>query len=423
MEKTGLSVAIIGGGVAGIVSAWLLQRRHQVTLFERNDYVGGHTNTVTIPEGPDAGTPVDTGFIVLNDRTYPLLHRFLAGLDVPVRDADMSFGFACELTGLQYAGTTLNGLFAQRLNLVSPRMHRMIADIVRFNRRARSDLESGSVADLTLAEYLGRIGLGDAFRDYYLLPMGAAIWSTSAHRMLEFPAESFLRFFLNHGLLSLTDRPQWQTVVGGSQSYVRAFLKSFRGQVRTGTRLHGVRREDDGAIVMHEDGGSERFDRVVIATHADEALALLRDPSDEERRLLGAWEYARNPTVLHTDVSFLPANRRAWASWNYRREAQAGSHVPLSVTYHMNRLQGLRTARQYCVTLNSQRAFAEGSVIASFPYKHPQYTFRSLATQAELPRLNGQRSTYFAGSYFGYGFHEDAVRSGAEVGRLFGEEL
>lgn len=423
MENAGLSVAVIGGGVSGIVSAWLLQRRHRVTLFERNDYVGGHTNTVTIPDGPDAGTPVDTGFIVLNDRTYPLLHRFLASLEVPVRDADMSFGFACELTGLQYAGTTLNGLFAQRLNIVSPRMHGMIADVVRFNRRARVDLESGIVVDLTLAEYLARLQVGDAFRDYYLLPMGAAIWSTNAHRMLEFPAESFLRFFLNHGLLTLTDRPQWQTVVGGSQSYVRAFLKAFQGEVRTGTRLHAVRREESGVTLLHDDGRSERFDRVVIATHADEALALLADPSDDERRLLGAWEYARNPTVLHTDNSFLPSNRRAWASWNYRREAQAGSHIPLSVTYHMNRLQGLSTARQYCVTLNSQREFAEGSVIASFPYKHPQYTFRSLATQAELPRLNGRRNTFFAGSYFGYGFHEDAVRSGNEVGRLFGESL
>lgn len=422
MNESRLRIAVVGAGVAGIVSAWLLQRRHDVTLLERNDYVGGHTNTVVLDSGPDEGLAVDTGFIVLNDRTYPLLTRFLEQMDVAVRPADMSFGFHCRRTGLQYSGTSLNGIFAQRRNLLKPAFLRGVADCIRFNRAAMRDLDDGKLDGLTLGEYAESLRLGEGFVQQYLLPMGGAIWSTSADAMEEFPASTFVRFFKNHGLLTPLDMPQWQTVVGGSHAYVRAFLQRFTGTVRTGVRLDSIRRTEDGPILRHEDGTEERFDRVVVATHADEALRLLVDPDDLERELLGAWSYSRNETVLHTDGRFLPPNRRAWASWNYARERD-GKDNRLTVTYHMNRLQGLHANRHYCVTLNSVRRIPSRAVVARFNYTHPLYSFAAVRSQARLPELNGRRKTWFAGSYFGYGFHEDAVRSGVNVGRAFGERL
>lgn len=421
MSDRQLNIGVIGAGVAGITAAYLLARRHQVTLLERNEYIGGHTNTIVIPEGPDAGTPVDTGFIVLNDRTYPRFRRLLAHLDVRIRDADMSFGFCCERTGLQYAGTSLNGLFAQRGNLAKPGYYALWRDIFLFNARAVRDLKADRVGERTLGEYVEVTAPGRRFRDDYLLPMGAAIWSTSAEKMLEFPAQTFLRFFYNHGLLILRDRPQWQTVAGGSHSYVKAFLRDFRGDIRTDARIKTVRRGDKGVTVLFENNEPLLFDRIVIATHADQALRLLADPSPLEQELLGAWEYNHNPTILHTDTSFLPSNRRAWASWNYRRERD--SEGPLSVTYDMNRLQGLKTRKRYCVTLNARREIPERHVIKRIDYTHPLYTPHSLASQERLPELNGRMGTYFAGSYFGYGFHEDAVKAGEQVGRAFGESL
>jgi len=423
MADKRLRIAVVGAGVAGIASAWLLQRRHDVVLLEKNKYVGGHTNTVEIPDGPDAGTPVDTGFIVLNDRTYPLLHRFLKQLDVRVRSADMSFGFCCHRTGLQYAGTSLNGLFAQRANIVSPAFHRGIWDCIRFNRTAIRDLDRGGLDDLTLRDYVGKLGLSRRFLDLYLVPMGGAIWSTSAREMMDFPAKTLVRFFKNHGLLTPFDMPQWQTVVGGSQTYVRAFLERFEGEVRRDVSLDHVRRTNHGVVLRQDNGREEEFDRVVIATHADEALKLLADPSELENRLLGAWSYSRNRTVLHTDTRFLPPNKRAWASWNYTREKSRRDEVAVSLTYHMNRLQGLETRKQYCVTLNTSREIRPKSIIAEFNYTHPLYNKSAVESQSRLPELNGERHTWFAGSYFGFGFHEDAVRSGVAVGRGFGIEL
>lgn len=416
-----LQIAIIGSGVAGITTAHLLARQHQVTIFEKNGYVGGHTNTIVVEDGPDAGTPVDTGFIVTNDRTYPNFKRLLADLGVGVRDSDMSFGFQCRQRGLLYASRNLNSLFAQRGNLLRPSFLRMLAEIPRFNRIAATDLAAGKINGATLGDYVKERRFYPGLVSSYLAPMGAAIWSTPQDQILEYPAESFLRFFENHGLLTIRDQPQWQTVIGGSHAYVKAFQKRFPGQIVLKAGVTAIRRTPEGVVIERDRGTPQTFDQVVLATHADEALALLADPSADERRLLGAWRYERNRAVLHTDRSLLPERRRAWASWNYFRNRNR--EAPVSVTYHMNRLQGLKTTRDYCVSLNDTRPIPERCILREILYTHPVYTFDSLATQSELPSLNGVHNTYFCGSYFGYGFHEDAVTAGLGVARHFGVEL
>ncbi len=419
----GQRVAVVGSGVAGLVAAWLLDPVHDVTVFEAEDYAGGHTHTITLERGPDAGTAVDTGFIVMNLRNYPVLTRVFARLGVELRDSTMTFGFHDERTGFQYAGTGLVGLFAQPGNLARPSFHRLLADIVRFGRRAKRDLAAGMTVDRTLGEYVAGLGLSERFRRDYLEPMGAAIWSAPPGAIAEFPAAAFLRFFENHGLLTLTDLPQWKTVVGGSHTYVERMLAGFRGCVRLRAPVRRVRRTDDAVEVVAGDGGAERFDHVVVATHADQALRLLADPSDGERRLLAAWRYSNNRTVLHTDTRALPPRRAAWAAWNYAREAAAGGDDAVSVTYDMNALQGLRARERHLVSLNRRGPLDPARVIAEMDYTHPLYDFAALATQPELPALNGVRRTWFCGGYFGYGFHEDAARSGLQVARGFGLDL
>ncbi|MCA1796201.1 MAG: FAD-dependent oxidoreductase [Geobacteraceae bacterium] len=422
-DQKGMKIGVIGGGVAGIVSAYLLQQKHRVTLLEKNDYLGGHTNTIEIKDGPDAGLGVDTGFIVLNDATYPLFQKFLVRLGVETRDAEMSFGFQCRQSGLVYAGNTLNGLFAQRRNLLNPRFYRFLLDIGRFSKQARRDLAAGTIPPITLGEYLQRGSFSHFMVDNYLLPMAAAIWSTPALRAADFPAAAFLRFFKNHGLLSVRNRPQWKTVTGGSFIYVKAFQQTFSGDIRLNAGVNSILRKTQGVEVQFDDGHTETFDRVVIATHADQALQLLGDPSAEEQRLLAPWEYQLNHTVLHTDASLLPEQRSAWAAWNFTRESSGDDNNPVYVSYYMNLLQGFEAKQHYCVTLNRQHKFHPDTLVAEFDYHHPQYSFASLTTQAELPTLNGRNNNWFCGSYFGYGFHEDAVRSAVAVGNDFGVEL
>lgn len=422
MSERVLNVAVIGTGVSGLVAAHILNRKHNVTLFEKNNYVGGHTHTIVLEKGPDAGTPVDTGFIVMNHRNYPVLTRLFEQLGVELRDSDMSFGYHDERSGLQYCGTDLNTMFAQRLNLLRPSFYGMIRQILRFYGNAVSDLESGRLEGLTLWEYLQKGGYGEVFVDHHIVPMGSAIWSTPCDKMLEFPAASFVQFFRNHGLLSVKDRPQWRTVAGGSHSYVKKIVAGLRNAVRLSAGVRSVRR-GSGRVFVAWAGGEEPFDAVVIAAHADEALAMLSDPSPDERRLLGPWRYTRNRTVLHTDACVMPPNRRAWASWNSTREEGVEVSQPLSLTYDMNRLQGLATKDRCFVTLNRAGAIAPDSVIADLTYTHPTYTFDSMKTQRELASLSGARNTYFCGSYFGYGFHEDGVRSGVEVAKAFGLDL
>jgi uncharacterized protein len=423
MTREKLNIAVIGSGAAGLTAAWLLRQKHAVTLFEKSDRVGGHTNTVVIESGPDAGTPVDTGFIVFNDRNYPTLTRLFARLGCGARFSDMSFGFFSERTGLSYCASNLNGLFAQRTNLLRPSYWRMWAEVFRFWRVARESLAADPLGGKTMGQFLAEHRIGRAAVEQFILPMGAAIWSAPHAGMLEFPAESMLRFWANHGLLSANDHPRWQTVIGGSHSYVKLMRKDLRDAIVTCAQIEGVRRDERGAVVRMNDGREVSFDRVVIAVHADQALRLLADPSADEQRLLGAWTYSGNHTVLHTDTSFMPANRRAWASWNYVEEKAAAADRPVPVTYWMNRLQGLRASRDYLVTLNPSRPIAEGCVLREFTYEHPQFTAAAVASQRELPDLNGRRSTFFCGSYFGHGFHEDAVKSGANVAQAFGVEL
>ena len=432
MSSSPKRVAVIGGGVAGMVAAYLLDQVCEVSLFEKNDYLGGHTNTIVIPDGPDQGLAVDTGFIVLNDQTYPLFHKFLKRLNVGVRFGDMSFSYYCKKTNFQYAGTTLNGLFAQRRNIVSVDFYSFLWGIARFCLQAKKGLAEDSIGSQTLAEYLKRFAYSETLINRYIVPMGAAIWSMPGEEMLAFPAQAFLRFFDNHGLLSLLNRPKWQTVSGGSHSYVKRFREEFAGEVQLSAGVVGVvRREQevyqDAEIGMVEvafsDGSSREFDHVVIATHADQALKLLQDPSTEEQRLLGFWRYQANKTVLHRDKSLLPPLQKAWASWNYVRAEQSNESDPVSVSYYMNMLQGFKAASPYVVTLNDNGAIRDEYIVKEIDYTHPVFTETSYALQSALPSLNGKRGTYFCGSYFGYGFHEDAVRSAVALGREFGVTL
>ncbi|MEK7485299.1 MAG: FAD-dependent oxidoreductase [Planctomycetota bacterium] len=409
-------IAVIGGGVAGILTCYLLQNQADVTLFEKNNYVGGHTNTIVLTEGPDSGTPVDTGFIVLNNWTYPNFHHFLKKLQVPLRNSDMSFGYYCESSNLQYAGTTLNGLLAQRKNLFRPRFLQLIRDFLRFNYVAKQDLTEGNDLRLiSLGTYLRKYRFSESFIQDYLIPVSSAIWSTARPEMLDFPTEVFLRFFQNHGLLNLFKRPQWQTVVGGSFTYVKAFLNQFSGTVQKNSKIREVARTPEKISVSLQTGETLDFDFVIFAVHADEVLKLLACPSEEEQRLFGVWKYQQNETILHTDTSIMPPNRRAWASWNVIREKNASYENPVSMTYDMNRLQGLRTQKRYLVSLNLQKRIDPRHILKEIQYTHPRFTLASLDSREKIKQLNGNHRTYFVGSYFGYGFHEDAVRSAVEM--------
>jgi predicted NAD/FAD-binding protein len=423
-----LRIGVIGGGVAGIVSAYILARQHDVTLIEANDYVGGHTNTITIPAGPDEGMPIDTGFIVLNDKNYPNFTEFLKQLGVATRKSDMSFSFFCRDSRLAYSSEVPMGLFAQPGNMFRPSFLGMIRDILRFNNEARDDLRQGRLNGHTLGEYLHENNYSEAFVQHHLAPSAAAIWSTPATEILDFPIEPFLRFYEHHGLLQLVNRPQWYTVTGGSQTYVRRFLEIFPGTVLTSAPVERIKREPEEVHVQIKDGRALTFDRVVIAAHADQAYKMLADPSSEEHRLLGAWRYHNNHTLLHTYTGAMSPNRRMWASWNYIRDSGADPAVAVidravSVAYYMNRLQGLRTEQQYFVSLNDPAPIPDRYIVKEINYTHPHFSFESMKTQAELPELNGLRHTYFCGSYFGYGFHEDAVRSAVAVGHAFGLDL
>jgi predicted NAD/FAD-binding protein len=410
-------VAVIGSGVAGLTAAHLLQRKYQVTLYEKASRLGGHTNTVILPDGEDAGTPIDTGFIVMNHRNYPLLKQLFDQLGVELRDSNMSFGYHDRPSGLQYCGNGLDGLFAQRSNILRPSFHCMVRDTLRFFKTAGKDRDEDRLINESLGEYLERHRFGMAFINHHVIPMGSAIWSTPCRQMLEFPAKSFLQFFHNHGLLTIKGRPQWRTVVGGSCDYIERMKQSWnRVDIRLNAGITGIRR-DHRVRIFFEDREAENYDEVVIATHADQALGLLLDPGNREKELLGCWQYSRSRTVLHTDESVMPPLRKIWSSWNFQR--REGDQT--SLTYYMNLLQGLKTKKQYFVSLNP--ATEPKGIIREFDYEHPMYTRDALCKRAELKKLNGQNNTWFAGSYFGNGFHEDAVRSAVTVARSFGQAL
>jgi predicted NAD/FAD-binding protein len=365
---------------------------------------------------------VDTGFIVLNYRTYPNFIQFLDQLSVATERTDMSFSYYDPETGLSYATRNLNTLFAQRVNLFKPWYWRFIFEIKRFLLQTRQDYYEDRLEDLTLGEYINKLNYSDHLIHKFAIPWAAAIWSSTDLKMLEFPMKTFAQFYENHGLLSVDETIPWYFVKGGSQTYVRAFLKSFQGKTFKEKPVKGVKRNPD-VTVTFQNGSQETFDKVVIATHADEAFRLLEDPSEDEKRLLGGWKYSQNITFLHTDTNWMPTNRKSWASWNYIRMPEIKGNSPITLTYHMNRLQNLKTQKDYLVTLNPSESIKKEFIIKKILYTHPLYSFSAFKHQEELANLNGTNHTFFCGSYFGYGFHEDGVKSAINVGRHFGVEL
>ena len=410
-----MKVAIIGTGISGMVAAWLLQRKHSITVFEANDYIGGHTNTVQV-EQAGRSYDVDTGFIVFNRRTYPNFCRLLERLNVESQESEMSFSVKCERTGFEYCGTSLNTVFAQRSNLARFSFLRMLYDILKFNRTAVSQLANGR-AEMPLGEYLDRCGYSKSFREHYLIPMGAAIWSTSPSQMLNFPAKYFIQFLSNHGLMTLTDRPIWRTIVGGSKRYVEKLTQSFHDRIRLNCPVLAVQRTADSVEVTSPDG-VELFDQVVFATHGDQALRILKDASPLERTVLSAFECSKNTAILHTDVNLLPKRRLAWASWNYSLPQEA-IDVP-SVTYQMNILQRIESPEPFCVTLNREEAIRPDKILRKIQYEHPIYSPTAVAAQARHSEISGiSQRVHFCGAYWGYGFHEDGVKSAIAVAKSF----
>ncbi len=415
-----MKIAIIGSGIAGLTCAYLLNRQHHITLFESSDWVGGHTHTVDV-EVDGRQYAIDTGFIVFNDWTYPNFIRLLDQLGVASQPAEMSFSVHDPSSGCEYNGNNLNSLFAQRRNLLSPRFLGMLCDILRFNREALFDLEQQHIAaDTTLGDYLHRRRYGQRFIDHYIVPMGAAIWSMSLADMLSFPLQFFVRFFKNHGLLSVNDRPQWRVIAGGSRSYVAPLTASFAERIRLNCPVQKVERDAEG-VTLHSASGAERFDKVVFACHSDQALALLAEPSEAERQILGALRYADNDVVLHTDSRLLPQRRLAWASWNYRLGGP--SEQPAAVTYNMNILQGIRSDTTFCVSLNQTAAIDPSKILGRYRYAHPQFSLAGIAAQARWQELCGAQHSYYCGAYWANGFHEDGVVSALRVAQAFGERL
>jgi predicted NAD/FAD-binding protein len=415
-----VNIAIIGSGISGLTSAYLLNRSHEITLFEAGDWIGGHTHTIEVTVDGQRYA-VDTGFIVFNDWTYPNFIRLLGQLGVGFKPTEMSFSVTDPDSGLEYNGNNFNSLFAQRRNLLSPGFWGMLRDILRFNKEALRDLDEHRIAaDTTLDQYLKAGGYGERFILHYIVPMGAAIWSMSMADMLGFPLQFFVRFFKHHGLLSVGNRPQWCVIEGGSSAYIAPLTASFKDKIRLNCPVTRVEREADG-VVIHSPAGSERFDKVVFACHSDQALQLLAEPSAAEQSILGALPYADNEIVLHTDTHLLPKQKLAWASWNYR--LGAAGHTRATVTYDMNILQGIQSDTTFCVSLNQSAGISPFKVLAKYTYAHPQFSLKAVAAQGRWEELNGAQHTYYCGAYWANGFHEDGVVSALRVARSLGEAL
>ena len=416
-----MRIAVIGTGISGSLAARLLSTRHEVTLWEASHYPGGHAQTVDVSI---AGRhfQVDTGFMVFNRRTYPNFCRLLELLEIASQPSDMSFSVRCSQTGLEYQGSSLNGLFAQRLNAVRPSFWRMLRDICRFNSLGRAAAARGELSNgRSVGDFLAQYQFGPRFVHQYLVPMAAAIWSAKPSAILEFPAQFMIGFFANHGLMQLHGRPAWRTIVGGSRKYVAALLEPVRDHLRLNCPVASVARTETHVMLTPVDGPAERFDRVVFASHADQTLRMLADATKLEQQILRAFPYQRNEAVLHTDTRLLPKLRRAWASWNYhipRDETQAAS-----VTYDLSRLQAQDSASPLLLTLNETSSIDPAKILRTFTYHHPAYAANSLVAQRRFSEISGHRRTHFCGAYWGYGFHEDGVNSALAVTRQFGIEL
>jgi predicted NAD/FAD-binding protein len=406
-------IAIVGSGISGLTAAWLLARRHEVVVFESEQRIGGHTATVDVRlDGRDYA--IDTGFIVYNDRTYPHFIRLMAELGVASQPTEMSFSVSHDTARLEYAGSNLNTLFAQRANLFRPAYWRMLKDILRFNRDAVRDLDQGRIGPGTrLGEYLAANRYSAEFRNWYLIPMGAAIWSSGTRGMDEFPVEFFVRFFRNHGLLGITDRPQWRTLIGGSRSYLEPLTRPFSASIRRGEAVTRISRTDDQVRLLTESGEAGHFDQVVLACHSDQALAMLEAPTPAEREVLGAIPYRMNDVVLHTDERLLPQRPLAWSSWNYRIR-EGGGELPV-LSYDMNILQRIESPQTFVVTLNDSDAIDPSRVLGRFRYSHPVFTVEGIAAQQRWDDVNGSKRTWYCGAWWGNGFHEDGVASARRV--------
>lgn len=414
-----LKIAIVGSGISGLVTAYLLCRDHDVTVFEADDRIGGHTHTVAVNVS-DGKFAVDTGFIVFNEKTYPNFIKLMDLLGVAWQPSDMSFSVQCEKTGLTFCPSTFNSLFVQRRNIVRPFFYRMLWDAVRFRRESEMLLHKHDDRT-TLAAYLEKGRYSRSFIDHFIIPMGAAIWSAAPKRFMDFPVRYLVAFFHNHGFLNVRDQPEWRTLKGGSSQYIAPLTQRFKENIRLNSPVREIRRYPDHVALSIGGGGREVFDQVVIAAHSDQALNMLADPSGTETEVLGAIPYQENHTVLHTDETLMPNHRAAWASWNYRIPKISMDRVAL--TYHMNLLQRLSSKTQFCVTLNMTGAIKPEKRMKEILYHHPVYDPEGLAARKRHDEINGVNRTWFCGAYWGYGFHEDGVTSALAVCRHFGKTL
>lgn len=415
-----MNIAVVGAGISGLVAAYLLSEDHDVTVFEADDYIGGHTNTVDVFSG---GKPyaVDTGFIVFNEKTYPNFVALMKQISVPWRNSEMSFSVQCALTGLEFKPSTLDTLFVQRKNLLRPAFYRMLADALRFKKECEAILDEPGNDGQTLADFLAQRRYSKGFINYFIIPMGAAIWSADPVRFADFPLRYFAAFLKNHGFLNIKDQPQWLTIQGGSKQYIEPLTRRFAGRIRLNSPVAEIRRFDDKVTVAAAGAGAESFDQVVIAAHSDQALAMLADATRQEREILGAIAYQENDTVLHTDASMLPKHRKARAAWNYFIPPE--KTVRVAVTYDMNILQGLDAEDEFCTTLNRTEAVDSEKIIRRLTYHHPVYTPTSLAARRRREEISGKNRTWYCGAYWHYGFHEDGVKSAVEVCRHFGKSI
>ncbi|MCU7372894.1 FAD-dependent oxidoreductase [Paucibacter sp. O1-1] len=419
------NIAVIGTGISGLTCAHLLSRKHKVTVFEANDYIGGHTATVDV-EVAGKSYAIDTGFIVFNDRTYPRFEKFMEQLKVKSMPTEMSFSVNNAITGLEYNGHNLWSLFAQRRNLFRPSFYRFLGEIVRFNNGCKAIYDADKYPNATLGEYLDQNNFSAFFCEHYILPMGAAIWSSSIDDIRSFSLRFFIRFFQHHGLLNINDRPQWYVLEGGSRSYIPALTAPFKDHIHLNSPVTGIKRSDDGVQVQVSHGEWQQFDDVVLTCHSDQALAMLCDPSQDETDILASMAYQNNEVVLHTDINVLP-KRKAAGQLNYRLDGENELDVaqrPASVTYNMNILQCLpKDSPTFCVTLNQTDLIDETKILRKFNYAHPVFNDASMKSQAKKALINGKRHTYYAGAYWHNGFHEDGVRSAVDVCNLFGITL
>ena len=415
-----LKIAVIGAGISGILSSFILQKNHDVVLFEKNDYIGGHTNTILVEEQ----TNVDTGFIVMNNRTYPVFSKFLEILNAEKTETDMSFGYFDKNSGLQFATSSLNSIFALKKNIFSPVYLKMLYEILRFFKETRFFLNSEKNPDMTLGDFLKSKNFSVFFQKHYVIPMASAIWSSPADKIFEFPMVLFAKFYNNHGLLSVSNQPQWYFIKNGSSAYVKKFLNKFKGRIEKNKEVIKISESKNHVEINFENSKTELFDIAVIAAHADEAYKILESPSKIQTRLLSPWEYSKNRVYLHTDLSFLPENKKAWASWNYVREKNSQDYLPACITYDMTRLQKINSKTRYLVTLNPQREIDHNKIIKDILYFHPVFNKKTWETQKELHLLNKKENRIlFCGSYFGCGFHEDGAKSASDLCKVIGEKL